>query len=149
VKAALVTLARALSPPLEGRRIDRDALISGGILSGVGKIYLLAEGAAHEDVPNDFAAVEHLLQPWHGKLTGVMPKNWAFPESVVRAVTSYETAKNPLSNDPVADLICFARVFVDSKGDTATVTSKLPLVAPSMRLGLATVNPEEILSSAA
>jgi len=146
---ALATLARALSLQLEGRRIDRDALILGGMLSGVGKIYLLAEAAAHEDVLNDFAAVEHLLQTWHVKLTGAMLKNWEFPEAVVRAATTYETAKDPSSNDPVADLLYIAGIFVDSKGDTASVASRLPLVAPAMRLGLATVNPEEILSSAA
>ena len=146
---ALATLARTLSLQLEGRRIDRDALILGGMLSGVGKIYLLAEAAAHEDVLNDFAAVEHLLQTWHVKLTGAMLKNWEFPEAVVRAATTYETAKDPSSNDPVADLLCIAGIFVDSKGDTASVASRLPLVAPAMRLGLATVNPEEILSSAA
>ena len=33
---ALATLARALSLRVEGRRIDRDALILGGMLSGVG-----------------------------------------------------------------------------------------------------------------
>lgn len=146
---ALATLARALSLQLEGRRIDRDALILGGMLSGVGKIYLLAEAAAHEDVLNDFAAVEHLLQTWHVKLTGAMLKNWEFPEAVVRAATTYETAKDPSSKDPVADLLYVAGIFVDSKGDTASVASRLPLVAPAMRLGLATVNPEEILSSAA
>jgi|GEM_PF-1202578 len=146
---ALATLARTLSLQLEGRRIDRDALILGGMLSGVGKIYLLAEAAAHEDVLNDFAAVEHLLQTWHVKLTGAMLKNWEFPEAVVRAATTYETAKDPSSNDPVADLLYIAGIFVDSKGDTASVASRLPLVAPAMRLGLATVNPEEILSSAA
>jgi HD-like signal output (HDOD) protein len=146
---ALATLARTLSLQLEGRRIDRDALILGGMLSGVGKIYLLAEAAAHEDVLNDFAAVEHLLHTWHVKLTGAMLKNSEFPEAVVRAATTYETAKDPSSNDPVADLLYIAGIFVDSKGDTASVASRLPLVAPAMRLGLATVNPEEILSSAA
>lgn len=95
------------------------------------------------------AAVEHLLQTWHVKLTGAMLKNWEFPEAVVRAATTYETAKDPSSKDPVADLLYVAGIFVDSKGDTARVASRLPLVAPAMRLGLATVNPEEILSSAA
>ncbi|MFM7396519.1 MAG: HDOD domain-containing protein [Gammaproteobacteria bacterium] len=146
---ALATLARALSLRLEGRRIDRDALILGGMLSGVGKIYLLAEAAAHEQVLNDFAAVEHLLQTWHVKLTGAMLKNWEFPEAIVRAATTYESAKDPSADDPVADLLYVAGIFVDSKGDSASVASRLPLIAPAMRLGLAKVDPEEILGVAA
>ena len=145
---ALATLARALSLKLEGRRIDRDALILGGMLSGVGKIYLLAEVAAHEEVLNDFAAVEHLLQTWHVKLTRTMLKNWDFPESVIRAATTYENAKDPDANDPVADLLYLAGIFVDSKGDTASVGSRLPLIAPAMRLGLSKVDPDEVLNAA-
>jgi HD-like signal output (HDOD) protein len=146
---SLATFARALSLQVEERRIDRDAMILGGMLSGVGKIYLLAEVAAHEEVMNDFAAVEHLLQTWHVKLTRTMLKNWDFPESVVRAATTYESAKDPASDDPVADLLYVAGIFVDSEGDSQTVVSRLPLVAPAMRLGLAKVNPDEVLNLAA
>ena len=146
---ALATLARALSLRVEGRRIDRDALILGGMLSGVGKIYLLAEMAAHEDVLNDFAAAEHLLQTWHVKLTRTMLKNWQFPESVIRAATTYENAKDPNSDDPVADLLYIAGIFVDSKNDTTSIGARLPLVAPAMRLGIAKVDPDEVLSAAA
>jgi len=146
---SLATFARALSLQVEERKIDRDAMILGGMLSGVGKIYLLAEVAAHEEVMNDFAAVEHLLQTWHVKLTRTMLKNWDFPESVVRAATTYENAKDPASDDPVADLLYVAGIFVDSEGDSQTVVSRLPLVAPAMRLGLAKVNPDEVLSLAA
>lgn len=146
---ALATLARALCLRLEGRRIDRDALILGGMLSGVGKIYLLAEAAAHEQVLNDFAAVEHLLQTWHVKLTGAMLKNCEFPEAIVRAATTYENAKDPSADDPAADLLYVADIFVDSKGNSASVASRLPLIAPAMRLGLAKVDPEEILGVAA
>jgi HD-like signal output (HDOD) protein len=146
---SLATFARALSLQVEERRIDRDVMILGGMLSGVGKIYLLAEVAAHEEVMNDFAAVEHLLQTWHVKLTRTMLKNWDFPESVVRAATTYESAKDPASDDPVADLLYVAGIFVDSEGDSQTVVSRLPLVAPAMRLGLAKVNPDEVLNLAA
>jgi HD-like signal output (HDOD) protein len=146
---SIATFARALSLQVEERKIDRDAMILGGMLSGVGKIYLLAEVAAHEEVMNDFAAVEHLLQTWHVKLTRTMLKNWDFPESVVRAATTYESAKDPASDDPVADLLYVAGIFVDSEGDSQTVVSRLPLVAPAMRLGLAKVNPDEVLNLAA
>ncbi|MEY2625765.1 MAG: HDOD domain-containing protein [Gammaproteobacteria bacterium] len=146
---ALATFARALSLQVEGRRVDRDAMILGGMLSGVGKIYLLAEMAAHEEVLNDFAAVEHLLQTWHVKLTRTMLKGWEFPDSVVRAATNYESARDPSSDDPVTDLLYVAGIFVDAKGDASSVASRLPLVAPAMRLGLATVNPEAVLGAAA
>ncbi len=146
---SLATFARALSLQVEARKIDRDAMILGGMLSGVGKIYLLAEVVAHEEVLNDFAAVEHLLQTWHVKLTRTMLKNWEFPDSVVRAATTYENAKDPASDDPVADLLYVAGIFVDSKGDSQSVVSRLPLVAPAMRLGLAKVNPDEVLNVAA
>lgn len=145
----LATFARALSLQVEGRRVDRDAMILGGMLSGVGKIYLLAEMAAHEEVLNDFAAVEHLLQTWHVKLTSTMLKGWEFPDAVIRAATNYENARDPSADDPVTDLLYVAGIFVDAKGDPSNVASRLPLVAPAMRLGLAKVNPEEVLGAAA
>jgi HD-like signal output (HDOD) protein len=146
---SLATFARALSLQADTRKIDRDAMILGGMLSGVGKIYLLAEVAAHEEVLNDFAAVEHLLQTWHVKLTRTLLKSWEFPETIVRAATTYENAKDPASDDPVADLLYVADVFVDSKGDSQSVVSRLPSMAPAMRLGLSKVSPDEVLSAAA
>lgn len=145
---AMATFARALSLQLDGRRIDRDAMILGGMLSGVGKIYLLAEMAAHEDVLNDFAAVEHLLQTWHVKVARTMLRHWEFPESVVRAATTYESARDPDSSDPVSDLLYIASMFVDAKGDLAAVAARLPLSSPAMRLGLTKVDPTTVLTSA-
>ena len=52
---AVAVVARAIASRT-AVRVDREALVLGGMLSGVGKIYLLAEAAHHEKVIADFAA---------------------------------------------------------------------------------------------
>jgi HD-like signal output (HDOD) protein len=144
----MATFARALSTHVEGRRIDRDAMILGGMLSGVGKIYILAEMAAHEEVLNDFAATEHLLQTWHVKLTQAMLSNWDFPSSVVRAATASGDGKAPQSDDTVADLLHVAGMFADSNGDLEIVAPRLSMSGSAARLGLSQVKPDLILELA-
>jgi HD-like signal output (HDOD) protein len=145
---SMATFARALSTHVEGRRVDRDAMILGGMLSGVGKIYILSEMAAHEEVLNDFAATEHLLQTWHVKLTQAMLSNWDFPSSVVRAATASGDGKAPQSDDTVADLLHVAGMFADSNGDVEMVAPRLAMSGPAARLGLSQVKPDLILELA-
>lgn len=142
------TSARACSLQLDGQRVDRDGLILGSMLSGVGKIYMLAEMAMHEEVLADFAAVEHLLETWHVKVAKKMLQRWEFSESVVRAATTYQEAGSRDLEDPVGDLIYLASLFVEAGDNIQAIESRLPLTRPAIRLGLTKVDPRSVLSLA-
>ena len=146
---AVATIGRAIYTLSMKSGIDRDALILGGMLSGVGKIYLLAEIAHHQDVLDDFAAVEHMLETWHTKAARTLLKEWGFPESVVRAATTIETARSPSAEDPVADMLFVADMFASMRLQAEELARRLQVAAPAMRLGLAGTDPEKIHAAAA
>lgn len=145
---AMSVMARAIAPRTMARGIDREALVLGGMLSGVGKIYLLAEMAFHQKVIEDFAAVEHLLETWHVKITHRLLSQWEFPESTIRAATSVEQARSPTADDAMADILYVSSMLVDLRDEREELARRLPMSAPAMRLGLATLDPEELYAAA-
>ena len=146
---AVATIGRALYTLSMMKGVDRDALILGGMLSGVGKIYLLSEMAHHQKVLDDFAAVEHMLETWHSKATRTLLKEWEFPDAVARAATTIETARSPSADDPVADILYVADMFASMRGQNEDLAKRLQVSAPAMRLGLAATDPEKIYAAAA
>lgn len=145
---AMAVVARAIATRAAGGRIDREALVLGGMLSGVGKIYLLAEMAHHEKVLEDFAAVEHLLETWHMKIGRRLLLQWEFPESTVRAATSWELARSSTSEDPILDSLYVSSLLVDLRDNREELVRRLPISAPAMRLGIATTEPAELYAAA-
>lgn len=145
---AIAVAARAVASRCENRRVDREALVLGGMLNGVGKIYLLAEMAHHEKVLEDFAAVEHLLETWHEKITRRLLTLWEFSDATVRAATGWELARSPTAEDVMADILYVSSLLVDLRDNREELARRLPMSAPAMRLGLATVDPAELYSAA-
>lgn len=145
---AMAVVARAIASRLASRGIDREALVLGGMLSGVGKIYLLAEMAHHEKVLEDFAAVEHLLETWHAKATRRLLEQWEFPESTVRAATGWEKARSADGEDSMADILYVSSLLVDLRDNREELVRRLPISAPAMRLGLASTEPDELYAAA-
>lgn len=146
---SVATLGRALYTLAMARGVDRDALILGGMLSGVGKIYLLSEIAHHQQVLDDFAAVEHMLETWHAKAARTLLSNWEFPEAVWRAATTYENARSPSADDPVADILYVADMFAILRTEQEELARRLQVSAPAMRLGLAGMDPAKVYATAA
>lgn len=146
---AIATIGRALLGITQSRAVDRDALILGGMLSGVGKIYLLAEISHHEEKLNDFAAVEHMLETWHAKITRTLLKNWEFPESVIRAATTIDTARSPSANNQVADILYVADMFSRMRTEVEELTRRLQVSSPAMRLGVSAIDPQKVYTLAA
>ena len=146
---AVATLARAIHTLSSKSSLNRDALILGGMLSGVGKIYLLAELAHHQDVLEDFGAVEHLLETWHTKAAWILLKEWDFPEAVARAAISIAKPHGASAEDPVADMLFVADMLASMRGKSEEVAKRLQVSAPAMRLGLAGVDAEKIYAAAA
>jgi len=145
---AVAVVARAIAARTGARGVDREALVLGGMLSGVGKIYLLAEAAHHEKVIADFAAVEHLLETWHAKIARRLLEHWEFPESTVRAATTWEHARSPTAEDPMADILYVGNLLVELRDNREELARRLPMSAPAMRLGIATADPDELYSAA-
>ena len=144
---AVAVVARAIASRT-GARVDREALVLGGMLSGVGKIYLLAEAAHHEKVIADFAAVEHLLETWHAKIARRLLEHWEFPESTVRAATTWELARSPTAEDPMADILYVGNLLVELRDNREELARRMPMSAPAMRLAIATADPDELYSAA-
>ena len=145
---ATAVTARSIAGYLSVSGIDREAMALGGMLSGVGKIYLLAEMAHHEKVLEDFAAVEHLLETWHLKLTRQLLEQWEFPTSTIKAATTIELARSSTATDTVADILYVSGMFVDMRDSRDELANRLQVSAPAMRLGLSKVDPDEIFAAA-
>jgi HD-like signal output (HDOD) protein len=142
------SISRVLLGTLQGRRTDREIVSLSGLLSGVGQIYILTEAAPHPEVLVDFAAVEHLLATWGGRMTRKLLSSWSFSPDIVEAACNIDRARGSGADDLVADILYVSSIFADLKGDSEELARKLQVCAPAMRLGINTVDPATIFKAA-
>ena len=142
------SISRVLLGMLQGRRVDREIVSLSGLLSGVGQIYILTEAAPHPEVLIDFAAVEHLLATWGGRMTRKLLNSWSFSPDIVEAACNIDRARGAGMDDLVADILYVSSIFADLKGDSEELARKLQVSAPAMRLGINTVDPATIFKAA-
>ena len=106
--------------------VNPDTALLGGLLGGVGKLYLLTRAARFPGVLADPAVFQRIVTEWHGRIAQAILRNWEIAEEVVVAVVACEnhdrehegatdltdvlavgSAMAPLGPSPVAEQMLF------------------------------------------
>ncbi len=121
----------------EHRQLDPELAMLGGLMHGVGKIYLLAESALYPELADDGSLLDDIVRAWHAAAAAKLLAQWGLGAQVAEAVSGHEAADEALrSHATLADLLHAAVIFAQLRGEPAELALQLAASRACQRLGL-------------
>jgi hypothetical protein len=108
-----------------------------GLISGVGKLYILTRARRHPILFGDDLAYQGIVRDWHGNIARALLDNWQIAEEIVTAVQSFEEAGGePRSTPHLADVLAVASAIIDAGESLEMLLGNADIERPFKRLGL-------------
>ena len=121
----------------EHRQLDPELAMLGGLMHGVGKIYILAESALYPELADDGVLLDDIVRAWHAPAAGKLLEQWGLGLQVAEAVTGHDEADEALrSQATLADLLHAAMILAELRGEPADLALQLTASRACQRLGL-------------
>jgi HD-like signal output (HDOD) protein len=144
VSALCYVLAR-----LESRYNPDTALLT-GVVSGVGKLYILTRASAHPQLFQAPAAYAEIVRNWHAEIAQAILEHWQMAEEIVRAVRDYQEVDGEMRRNPnLADLLAAAQVIVECKDAPELLHVKVSQSPTFERLKLDTLACQNLICESA
>ena len=139
---SLATLSHVLAMRVRG--VDSEGALLGGLMQGVGRIYLLTEAAFDADFREDVEGLDDIVAQWHVGALGKILEQWGFGTNIIEAVVEFHGAG---SRSGLADILKTARLFLDHQATPDELKTLLQDFEPAVRLGLTYLDPKEVLET--
>jgi HD-like signal output (HDOD) protein len=139
---SLATLSHVLAMRVRG--VDSEGALLGGLMQGVGRIYLLTEAAFDADFREDVEGLDDIVAQWHVGALGKILEQWGFGTNIIEAVVEFHGAG---SRSGLADSLKTARLFLDHQATPDELKTLLQDFEPAVRLGLTHLDPKEVLET--
>lgn len=139
---SLATLSHVLAMRVRG--VDSEGALLGGLMQGVGRIYLLTEAAFDVDFREDVEGLDDIVAQWHVGAVGKILEQWGFGSNIIEAVVEFHGAG---SRSGLADILKTARLFLDHQDKLDELKTRLQDFDPAVRLGLTHLDPKEVLET--
>ncbi len=131
-------------------RFKPDTALLVGVLSGVGKLYILTRACRHPDLFANPAAYADIVRDWHANIAQALLDSWQMSEEIVNAVHDFEAAgedKRRTAN--LADVLAAAQLLVSFREAPDVLQIKVPESIFMSRLGLDAVACSSLISESA
>lgn len=139
---SLATLSHILAMRVRG--VDSEGALLGGLMQGVGRIYLLTEAAFDADFREDIEGLDDIVTQWHVGALGKILAQWGFGTNIIEAVVEFHGAG---SRSGLADILKTARLFLDHQATPDELKTLLQDFEPAVRLGLTHLDPKEVFEA--
>ena len=139
---SLATLSHVLAMRVRG--VDSEGALLGGLMQGVGRIYLLTEAAFDADFREDVEGLDDIVAQWHVGALGKILEQWGFGTNIIEAVVEFHGAG---SRSGLADILKTARLFLDHQATPDELKTLLQDFEPAVRLRLTHLDPKEVLET--
>lgn len=139
---SLATLSHILAMRVRG--VDSEGALLGGLMQGVGRIYLLTEAAFDADFREDIEGLDDIVTQWHVGPLGKILEQWGFGTNLIEAVVEFHGAG---SRSGLADILKMARLFLDHQATPDELKTLLQDFEPAVRLGLTHLDPKEVFEA--
>lgn len=126
--------------------VNSDTAALAGMLHGVGKLYILVNGASHPGLFTDPETYRNIEAQWHTEIAKALLENWQMSEDVVAAVHLQGDLDYAHEGDPdLTDVMVLAERLV-SYGEQAPGTQlALESVRPALHINLSTEEIKDLL----
>jgi len=131
-------------------RVNRDIAFLGGLMHGVGKLFILTRAAHFPFVLRDRTKYTSMLRKWHPQFARSILTGWKMNDDVINAVTQYENLnREVVGDDPdLTDILATSYLVVGHAGRMQDLSMTVEKIAAFSRLRLDIMAVEETLESA-
>jgi HD-like signal output (HDOD) protein len=132
------------------RRFAPDTSMLTGLVSGVGKLYILTRANKYPALFGDAECYQALVRDWHPNVARGLLENWGMAEEIIEAVSDCEYAPEDDRTRPMlADVLACSNLLVNLKDSPDVLEARLPEDRAAQRIGLGTNNCNELLQESA
>ena len=118
-------------------KINPDEAMLCGLMSGIGKLYVLTRAADHPDLFDSPQALNDIIADWHAVIGKAILENWEFAEFMSEAVGEQDDLDRVEDVPPdLRDVIAVAIIMASLAGDAPALELALHGVPAAGRLGL-------------
>jgi HD-like signal output (HDOD) protein len=144
VAALACVLARNCS------KINPDEAMLGGMMHGIGKLYIMTRAAQHPDLFVDDATLNEILDSWHASIGKAILENWEFSDEMALAVGEQEDHSREEEVEPdLRDVLAMAILMTGYLGDRPALEVALNGLPTAIRLGLDETRISKVLDECA
>jgi HD-like signal output (HDOD) protein len=131
-------------------RVNRDLAFLGGLMHGVGKLFILTRAAHYPFVLRDRTKYGAILRKWHAPFARGILAGWRINEDVIEAVGQYENLNREVSGDEpdLTDILATSYLVVGHAGRMQDLSMTVEKIASFSRLRLNLMAVEETLEQA-
>jgi HD-like signal output (HDOD) protein len=132
------------------KRFAPDMAMLAGLVSGVGKLYILTRSAQFPALFSDQKSYHEIVKQWHPQVGRSILENWDMAEEVIEAVGEIEeAAMDDRHRVTLADLLSVAQLLTDLKEAPDMLAAQLPDHRGAQRLGLTAEGSVALLAESA
>jgi HD-like signal output (HDOD) protein len=93
-------------------RIHPDEAMLGGMMHGIGKLYVLTRATNHPELFADNVMLDSIVNDWHASIGKAILENWEFSEEMAAAVGDQDDHSREEPADPdLRDIIAIAIIM--------------------------------------
>jgi len=119
------------------QRFSPDAAMLAGILSGIGKLYLLTRVSKFPDLFADESGFQSIVRDWHTSIAQALLESWHTSPEIVVAVRDWGVAADdPRLSSNLADVLAAADLLLGHHEEPELLQGLLADSPPMLRLGL-------------
>lgn len=120
------------------KRFVPDMAMLAGLVSGVGKLYILTRSTQYPALFADAQSYHDIVRQWHPHVGRSILENWGMSSEIVDAVGDMEEAamQDDRGRVNLADLLCVAQLLTDLKDAPDLLAVQLPDHCAARRLEL-------------
>jgi HD-like signal output (HDOD) protein len=130
--------------------VNRDIAFLGGLMHGVGKLFILTRAAHYPFVLRDRTKYSSILRKWHAQFAKSILTGWKLNEEIVQAVVQYENLNREVIGDEpdLTDILATSYLVVGHAGRMQDLSMTVEKIASFSRLRLDIMAVEETLEKA-
>jgi HD-like signal output (HDOD) protein len=118
-------------------RINPDEAMLGGMMHGIGKLYVLTRATGHPELFADREMLDGIINDWHASIGKAILENWDFSEEMSEAIGGQDDHDRDEPAEPdLRDVISIAIVMAAHSPDLEPLEEALRGLPAAHRLGL-------------
>ena len=127
--------------------VNRDVAFLGGLMHGVGKLFVLTRAAHYPFVLRDRTKYAGILRKWHAQFARAILTGWRISAEVIDAVVQYENLNREVIGDEpdLTDILATSYLVVGHTGRMQDLSMTVEKIAAFSRLRLDIMAVEETL----
>ncbi|HUQ12048.1 MAG TPA: HDOD domain-containing protein [Steroidobacteraceae bacterium] len=128
-------------------RVNRDVAFLGGLMHGIGKLFILTRAAHFPFVLRDRSKYAGILRKWHAQFARAILSGWRINAEVIEAVVQYENLNREVVGDEpdLTDILATSYLVVGHTGRMQDLSMTVEKIAAFSRLRLDIMAVEETL----